>query len=139
MKESSTGFTVIYYNSSLLLPCTGQSALLDVGVDLKLCGKEFERVLGITPGDWLLLDHDTFKQLLQAQVIYMVRRTKVSFCASSTAADPQQTDGDGGGAGSRCKKTMARQVLYSIHSRRSIQLKGPVQDEACKEIIALVR
>lgn len=52
---------------------------LDVGVDLQACGTEFEHVPGSIPGDWLLREHDTFKQLVQASVIYMVGKTKLSF------------------------------------------------------------
>lgn len=44
-----------------------------------MCGREFEHVLGFIPGDLLLREHDTFKQLVQASVIYVVGKTKLSF------------------------------------------------------------
>lgn len=49
---------------TVALHWTECSSGLDVGVDLKVSGKEFEHVPSCTSGDWLLHGHGTFKQLV---------------------------------------------------------------------------
>lgn len=58
---------------------TEYSPGLDVDVDLKVFGKEFECVPCCTPGCWLLHGYSTFTWLVQTSVIYMAGKTKLSF------------------------------------------------------------